>query len=153
MKTAKGAIRQAQDMSTTRRFTCVFRRPKFPLICSIDGYFVAARSLQALGRNLIRFDLAARRELDLIDANGETWMLLLDEMVLAPGFFVRKWRKADIIRLFNESRNAKERGLRYPESVIPNRRLDAIINDLAALLARSPGGAKANGGKELHRGR
>jgi hypothetical protein len=38
-------------------------------------------------------------------------------MILAPGFLTRKWRKIEIIRLFNESRNAQERGIRYPEHV------------------------------------
>ena len=125
-------------MSKTKNITYVFRRPRCPLICSIDGYLVAGRSLRAFERRLARFDLSSHKEFKLVDANGESWTLLPDEMVLAPGFLVRRWRKADIIRLFNESRSAKENGLRYPESLIPNRRLDAIVNDLATLLSRSP---------------
>ncbi len=126
-------------MSKTKAITCVFRRPRFPLICSIDGYLVAGRSLRAFERRLARFGLSRCREFKLVDASGESWVLLPDKMLLAPGFLVRRWRKVDIIRLFNESRTAKENGLRYPESLIPSRRLDAIVNDLAALLSRSPG--------------
>jgi hypothetical protein len=85
-----------------------------------------------------------------VDASGESWVLLPDKMLLAPGFVVRRWRKVDIIRLFNESRTAKDNGLEYPESVIPTRRLDDIVNDLAVLLSRSPGAlrAKSEKGKE-----
>jgi hypothetical protein len=57
-------------------------------------------------------------------------------MLLAPAFLARRWLKVDIVRIFNESRNAREHGLRYPESLIPRRRLDAIVNDLATLLLR-----------------
>jgi hypothetical protein len=85
---------------------------------------------------------APYRDLDLIDATGESWVPLLDKMILAPGFMARWWRKVDIIRLFNESRSAKESGLQYPESLIPSRRLDAIVNDLVALLLRSRGSVR-----------
>ena len=130
-------------MSNTKAITCVFRRPKFPLICGIDGYLVAVWSLRGFERRLARFDLSSCREFKLVDASGESWVLLPDKMLLAPGFLVRRWRKVDIIRLFNESRTAKENGLQYPESLIPSRRLDAIVNDLAALLLRSPGALRA----------
>lgn len=135
-------------MSEARAITCVFRWPRFPLICSIDGYLVAGRSLRAFARRLARFDLSGDREFKLVDASGEGWVLLPDKMVLAPAFLARRWRKADIIRLFNESRSAKENGLQYPESLIPSRRLDAIVNDLAALLSRSPGALRAKSEKK-----
>jgi hypothetical protein len=83
----------------------------------------------------------------LIDATGESWALLTDKMILAPGFLVRKWRMVDIIRLFNESRSATESGLHYPESLISSKRLDAIVNDLVALLLRSPRAVRAKSKK------
>lgn len=73
--------------------------------------------------------------------------MLPDNMILSPAFPGRRWRKVDIIRLFNESRSAKEKGLQYPESVIPNRHLDAIVNDLAALLSRPRGTRERIAGK------
>jgi hypothetical protein len=117
------------------------------LICSIDGYLVAGRSARAFERRLARFDLSSHKEFKLIDANGESWVLLPDKMAMAPGFLVRRWRKVDIIRLFNESRTAEESGLRYPERLVANRRLDTIVNDLAALLPRSSGAMRAKSGK------
>jgi hypothetical protein len=134
-------------MSKTNAITCVFRRPRFPLMCSIDGWLVAGQSLRTFERRLARFDISGYREVNLVDATGESWILLPDKMLLAPGFLARRWRKVDIIRLFNESRTAKEKGLRYPESLIPSRRLEAIVNDLAALLSRSPGALRAKSEK------
>ncbi len=48
---------------------------------------------------------------------------------------MRTWRKIEIIRLFNGSRNAGEMGLRYPERRLANRRLDRVVCDIAALLS------------------
>jgi hypothetical protein len=62
-------------------------------------------------------------------------MFLLKERIMAPEFPMRRWRKIEIIRLFNGSRNATETGQRYPEHVIANKRLDAIVREIAALLS------------------
>jgi hypothetical protein len=98
------------------------------VICRIDGQLLGARSLTDFHRRLATVDLSTAQEFTMVDANGHAWMLL------APSFIIRPMRKLEIIRLFNESRTAQEKGLRYPESVIPNRRLDTIVGDLAKLL-------------------
>ena len=61
-------------------------------------------------------------------------MFLQKEMIFAPQFFPRKWRKIEIINLFNRSRAANERELHYPERRLGNRRLDVIVREIAALL-------------------
>jgi hypothetical protein len=123
--------------SKTNAITYVFRRPRCPFICAIDGDLIGAKSLAGFQRRLARFDLSRRREFKLIDARGESWTLLPDEMVLAPEFMIRKWRKLDIIRLFNESRTAKRTNRRYPEDLIPSRPLARIVHDLVELLANT----------------
>ena len=70
-------------------------------------------------------------------------MLLQKEMILAPEFPMRTWRKIEIIRLFNDSRNAREMGIRYPERRLANRRLDMIVCDISAILSgETKGGAR-----------
>ncbi|MEX0806081.1 MAG: hypothetical protein WD688_22595 [Candidatus Binatia bacterium] len=123
-------------ISKTNAITYAFRKPRFPLICDLGGFLVAAESPAALQRRLAGRDLPTERKVRLVDARGEGWMLLPNEMIVAPGFTTRRWRKIEIIRLFNGSRNAKETGQRYPEHVIANRRLDAIVCEIAALLSR-----------------
>jgi hypothetical protein len=48
---------------------------------------------------------------------------------------MRRWRKIEIIHLFNGSRIASEMGLCYPERRLANRRLDRVVCDIAALLS------------------
>lgn len=118
----------------TNAITYMFRSPRCPLICAIDGDLIGAKSLAGFQRRLARFDLSRRREFKLIDANGESWTLLPAEMVVAPAFMTRRWRKIEIIRLFNESRTAKQTSSRYPERLVASRRFDRIVNDLVELL-------------------
>jgi hypothetical protein len=46
--------------------------------------------------------------------------------------------------MFNESRTAKTMGLEYSKRRIPNRRLDMIVRDIAALLSSRAGRRKGN---------
>jgi len=105
------------------------------MICAIDEYLIGVQSPASLQRRLGALDFSGDKKIQLVDATGESWMLLPEEMIVAPAFPMRKLRKIEIIRLFNESRNAKESGRRYPERVIANRRLDTIIRDIAGLIS------------------
>jgi hypothetical protein len=105
------------------------------MICDFDVDLFAAQSSAALQRCLAGQRLADESRVRFVDASGEGWMLFQDKMILAPEFPMRRWRKIEIIRLFNGSRNASETGLRYPEHRLANRRLDTIVHDIAALLS------------------
>ncbi len=120
--------------SKTATLTFAFRRPKFPLICDLDGDVFAAGSAAALLRRLNAVGLPDEKKMRFVDATGESWMFLQKEMIFAPKFFPRTWRKIEIINLFNGSRAAKQRGLHYPERRLANRRLDVIVREIAALL-------------------
>ena len=109
------------------------------MICAIDRYLIGVPSPASLQRCLAALDFSGDKKIRLVDATGESWMLLPEQMIVAPAFPLRKWRKIEIIRLFNESRNAKESGKRYPERVIANRRLDTIIRDIAGLISEKGG--------------
>jgi len=114
--------------------TYAFRRPKFPLICDLDGDVFAAGSPAGLQRRLGDLDLTDGAKMRIVDASGESWMIFPEEMILAPGFPLRKWRKIEVINMFNGRRNATESGVRYPEHRLANRRLDRIVREIAAFL-------------------
>jgi hypothetical protein len=133
--------------SKTNTITYAFRKPRFPLICDFDGDLFAAESSAALQRRLAGLDLAKERNARFVDANGESWIILFNKMILAPEFPIRRWRKIEIIRLFNGSRNAGETGLRYPERRLANRRLDMIVRDIAALLKREKTAGQETAGR------
>jgi hypothetical protein len=56
-------------------------------------------------------------------------------MILAPGFPMRKWRKIEIIRLFNGQPQRERYGAALSEHRLANRRLDMVVCDIAALLS------------------
>ena len=120
--------------SKTNAITFAFRKPRFPVICDVDGDLFAAESAAALRRLLVRVELLDKEKIRFVDTSGEGWMFLQKEMIFAPKFFPRTWRKIEIINLFNRSRVANKRGLHYPESRLANRRLDVIVREIAALL-------------------
>lgn len=120
--------------SKTNAVTFAFRKPRFPLICDLDGDLFAAESATALRRLLAKVELHDQENMRFVDARGEGWMFLQKQMIFAPKFALRTWRKIEIINLFNQSRIANERGLHYPESRLGNRRLDVIVREIAALL-------------------
>ncbi len=104
------------------------------MICDVDGDLFAAESAAALRRLLVRMELLDKEKMRFVDTSGESWMFLQKEMIFAPKFFPRTWRKIEIINLFNRSRVANKRGLHYPESRLGNRRLDVIVREIAAFL-------------------
>ena len=125
-----------RTMAEKKSIVYAFRRPRFPLICEIDGCLFGARDSAEFRRRLARFDLPDVKEFKAIDAGAEEWMFLPDKVIVAPRFVLRPARKIEIIRWFNESRTAREACLSYPERVIGNRRLDRIVQDIVELLPR-----------------
>ena len=83
--------------------------------------------------------------IDIVDATGEGWAFHADLMIVSPLTIKKRWKKIEVIRLFNESDNARRIGAAYPEAYIPGRSLVRIIAEVAALVAY----AKPN--KPLHR--
>jgi len=56
-------------------------------------------------------------------------------MIVSPLTLKKRWKKIDVIRLFNGSDNALRIGATYPEAFIPKRPLVRIIAEVAALVA------------------
>jgi hypothetical protein len=126
--------------SKTNTIAFAFRKPRFPLICDFDGELFAVSSPAALQRRLAGVELADDKKTRFVDASGEGWIFLAEARIFAPGFPIRRWRKIEVIRMFNESRSAKSIGLQYPERRLANRRLDIIVREIAALLTRETAG-------------
>ena len=74
-------------------------------------------------------------------------MLLPKEMILAPQFFPRTWRKIEIIRMFNGSRQAREMGICYPEHTLRNKRLGRIVGEIGAILSAEAKNRRKSGAR------
>jgi hypothetical protein len=58
-------------------------------------------------------------------------------MLVSPLTLKKRWKKIDVIRLFNGSANARRIGAAYPEAYIPRRPIVRIITELAVLVAHA----------------
>lgn len=111
-----------------------FRRPLFPIICQVGPELVAGASLQQFERRLKKVDLSADDTFSIVDGRGEGWALYRDLGAISPLTLDRTWTKARVVEMFNKSANARRAGLQYPPRSLSNRRLDAVIRDVATLI-------------------
>ena len=84
-------------------------------------------------RQLERLELPGAAVVDLVDATGGGWAFHSALMIVSPLTLKRRWTKIEVIRLFNESDNARRVGAVYPEAYVPRRSLERIIAEIAAL--------------------
>ena len=112
-----------------------FRRPRFPIVCAVGDELISAGSSAAFKRQIDRFDFQAGKTFDIVDARGDGWAFHVDLGIVSPLTLKKRWTKAAVIRLFNESGNARRTGAVYPEAFIPRRLLARIITDVALLVA------------------
>jgi hypothetical protein len=102
-----------------------------------------------LRRQLERLELQGGAVLDLVDATGEGWAFHSDLRIVSPLTLKKRWKKIEVIRLFNESANASRIGAVYPEAYIPRRSIDRIIAEIAALAILSgPRGVHGRDGRK-----
>ena len=127
-------MRDTAESNTTRKVQYAFRRPRFPVVYAVGNELRAATSSVALRRQLEHLELPGAAVVDLVDATGEGWAFHSALMIVSPLTLKKRWKKIEVIRLFNESDNAHRIGAVYPEAYVPRRSLERIIAEIAALV-------------------
>jgi hypothetical protein len=112
----------------------VFRRPRFPIICDLNGELIAGANSQQFERRLREVAVPAGRTFNIVDVTGEGWVLHPELSAISPLTLDKRWTKARVIGMFNTSVNAQRAGRQYPPRSLSNRRLEAVIRDVAELL-------------------
>jgi len=112
-----------------------FRRPRFPIVCAVGSELISAGSAASFQRQVERLDLQGNKVLDIVDATGEGWAFHVELMIVSPLTLKKRWTKSAVIRLFNESENARRIGGAYPKTSLSGKTLMRIIVDVAALAA------------------
>ncbi|MBL7189731.1 MAG: hypothetical protein ISS70_25665 [Phycisphaerae bacterium] len=109
-----------------------FRKPKYPILCEIEGHLIGAKSDKTLAKKLSLLELDDSKQYDVIDSTGEGWLLLIDHMVLSPvNFRKRRWTKLEIIRLFNNRANKSDPDEKpYSEKSLSAKKFDKIFRDI-----------------------
>jgi hypothetical protein len=82
-----------------------------------------------------RLDLRGATIIDMVDVTGEGWAFDPELMIVSPLTIKKRWKKLEIVGLFNGSDNARRIGAVYPEKYVPRRPLGRIIAEVAALVA------------------
>lgn len=125
------------ESKTGGKVQYAFRRPRFPIICAVGSELLAAPSPAAFQRQLEGLEPLGAKVLDIVDATGEGWVFHADLSIVSPLTLKKRWKKIDVIRLFNGSDNARRSGAAYPEAYIPRWPLVRIIAEVAALVAHA----------------
>ena len=116
----------------------VFRKPTFPMLANIEGYFIGAKTPKELSIKLTKTQLDRDKSYDMVDFTGEGWSLYASIMVISPLTLKKRWTKREIIKLFNERENIElAEGKKYSEKSLSAKRLGMIISDLVELSSGS----------------
>ena len=113
-----------------------FRKPKYPILCNVDGHLIGAKSDKTLAKELSALELKKDEQYDVIDSTGKGWLLLTKHMVLSPlNFKKRRWTKLEVIRLFNDRTNKPDPDEKpYSEKSLSGKKHDRIFRDLVERL-------------------
>jgi hypothetical protein len=128
-------VKDGVESNTREKVQFAFRRPRFPVIYAVGTELFAALSPAAFRLQIERLEFRGAEALEMVDATGEGWVFHSDLMIVSPLTLRKRWKEIDIVRLFNESANARRIGAAYPEAYIPRRPLARIIEEIAALVA------------------
>jgi hypothetical protein len=117
--------------------TYIFRKPKYPVLCSINGFVIAARSEKTFLKQLLLTDVDSEKSYDLVDSTNEGWMFTPKEMMISPLTFKKSWTKKEIIALYNGRKNRADDCAPYSEKSLSSKRLDILFQDIVALLLKT----------------
>ena len=114
-----------------------FRKPKFPIICDIDGYVIAARSKSGFENQISAFENFSGSRFPVIDVSSEGWSFFPENMVISPLTLKKKWTKKEVIATFNNRKNNAS-DITYSEKSLSAKRFDKIFQDIVTLLLKNP---------------
>lgn len=114
---------------------CLFRKPRFPVICDVQGVLIGAKTPGQFVIQVADVALPDGEQLPLVDARGEGWVLHTDEMVVSPLTLKKRWTKQQIIAMFNSSDTARQLGKQYSTKSLSSKRLDRVVAEIVALIA------------------
>jgi hypothetical protein len=110
----------------------VFRMPSFPLLLDTGTALLALRTEEECEIRVAALSLSGHAPLPVIDATAEGFAYYPNLGMITPLTMKKDWRKAEIIALYNER---KPPGAPTYARSLANRRLEAVVADIAGLLS------------------
>ena len=114
-----------------------FRKPRFPIICNIDGNVIAAKSEKAFVKYISDYIYPVDSFYPIIDVSGEGWTFNPEHMLISPITMKKRWTKKEIITMFNDRKNNSS-NLTYSVKSISAKRFDRIFQKIVELLIKNP---------------
>ena len=115
----------------------LFRKPKFPIICDVEGNVIAAKSISGFEKQLTAYNMSKGSRYPIIDITGEGWSFYSELMIISPLTTKKKWFKKEVITIFNNRKNNIS-NVTYSQKSISAKRYDKIFQDIVALLLTNP---------------
>jgi hypothetical protein len=113
------------------------RKPKYPVICDVDGSVIAAKSEKSFLKYLAEISIDPEKKYNLLDANAEGWVFMPQYMAVSPLTLKKQWSKKELIAIFNNRKNLLPDGAQYSEKSLSSKRYDKIFGDIVELLLKS----------------
>jgi hypothetical protein len=117
--------------------TYFFRKPKYPILCGIDGFVIAARSEKTFLKQLLLADADVEKSYNLVDSTTEGWLFTPKGMMISPFTCKKSWTKKEIIALYNGRKNRADDAVAYSEKSLSSKRFDTIFQDIVTLLLKT----------------
>ncbi len=114
----------------------LFRKPKFPIICSVDDFFITAKSEAEFQRKIAKVELTPDARYNMVDSTGEGWEFYTNKMYVIPAVR-RKWSKKRIIQAYNDSKNCRSVGITYSDKSLSSKPFGKIHSDIIELIEQS----------------
>ena len=117
--------------------TYFFRKPKYPVLCSIDGFVIAARSEKTFLKQLLLTNVDPEKSYNLVDSFNEGWLFTPKLMMISPFTCKKSWTKKEMIALYNGRKNREDDSALYSEKSLASKRRDKTFQDIVALLLKT----------------
>lgn len=114
----------------------LFRKPKYPVICDIDGYIIAAKSEKLFLKSLTEVNKDSEKTYNLLDSTAEGWAFVPKHMLVSPLTFKKQWTKKELISIFNSRKNSSSEAAQYSEKSLSSKRFERIFADIVELLLK-----------------
>ena len=115
----------------------LFRVPKFPIICNIDGCLVSAKDEETFQDRMATVYLEHDTSYYAVDSTGVRWRIDGTDEYISPTLG-KKASKKQIIESYNSSKNCEKNGIPYSDKSLSSKRFDKIFGDIVELLETSP---------------
>jgi hypothetical protein len=123
------------------------RAPQLPAIIISKEQLYVASDVPSLAAAVLKAEphRAMTLHVYVVDSTGAEFWFVPEQRILAPGFLTHKWKKREIINLFNASTNASRLGIQYSPKSLSNKTLAQVIADVISLITNSTESQQARG--------